>query len=91
MVGSVGGGEVLRVRVQYSPHCSRLLVGSFGLLFPCAVWGWNPRAVLKGGKKTFVTPTETNFHWDAFCFMVMAPSLLQRLAVGCWWLVVGGG
>ena len=25
----------------------------------------------------------------ALCFMVMEPSLLQRLAVGGWWLVVG--
>ena len=28
---------------------------------------------------------------DALCFMVMGPSLLQRLAVGSWLLVVGGG
>ena len=28
------------------------------------------RAVLKGGKKRFVTPTETNVHGDGLCFMV---------------------
>ena len=30
-------------------------------------------------------PTETNVHGDALCFMVMRPSLLQRLAVGGGW------
>ena len=46
----------------------------------------------RGRKKTFVTPTETNVHRNALCFMVMGPSLLQRLAVGGWWrLAVGGG
>ena len=51
------------------------------------------RAVLKGRKKkTLVTPTEMNFHGDALCFMVMGPSLLQKLAVGAWWqLAVDGG
>ena len=37
------------------------------------------RAVLKGWKrkrKEFVTPTETNVHEDALCFMVIGPSLL---------------
>ena len=50
--------------------------------------------------EAFVTPTPTNDHRDALCFLVMGPSLLQRLAVGGWqrlaavggWrLVVGGG
>ena len=31
-----------------------------------------------------VTPTETSVHGDALCFMVMGPSLLQKLAVGGW-------
>ena len=49
------------------------------------------RTVLKGGGGTFVTPTEKNAHGDALCFMVMGPSLLQKLAVGgSWWLAVGG-
>ena len=30
-------------------------------------------------------PTETNVHGDALCFMIMGPSLLQRLVVGGWW------
>ena len=45
----------------------------------------------EGGKKTLVKPTETNVHGDALCFMVMGPSLLQRLAVGGWRLVGIGG
>ena len=48
---------------------------------------------LRTGKKEigFITPTETNVHGDARCFMVMGPFLLQRLAVGgSWQLVVGG-
>ena len=50
------------------------------------------KAVLKGKMKTFVTPTETHVHGDALCFLVMGPSLLQRLVVGGWWqLAVGGG
>ena len=40
------------------------------------------RAVLQREKRTFVTPTETNVHADALCFMAMGSSLLQRLAVG---------
>ena len=48
-------------------------------------------AVLKGKNRTFLTPAETMVHGDALCFMVMGPSLLQRLVVGGWWpLVVGG-
>ena len=43
-----------------------------------------------GGGEGFVTLTETNVHGDALCVMVMGPSLLQRLAVGVWWLAVGG-
>ena len=43
-----------------------------------------------GGGNGCVLPTETNVHGDALCFMVMGPSLLQRLAVGGWWLAVGG-
>ena len=39
---------------------------------------------LRDKNKTFVTPTETNVHGDAFCFVVMGPPLLQRLAVGGW-------
>ena len=39
----------------------------------------------------FVTPTETKVRGDAVRFLVMEPSLLQRLAVGGWWLAVGGG
>ena len=35
-------------------------------------------------------PTGTNVDGDALCFMVMGPPLLQRLAVGGWWLVVVG-
>ena len=56
-------------------------------------WGLG-RAFLKGGggRKGFVTPTETNVHGDALCFMVIGPSLIQRLAVGGWRLAtVGGG
>ena len=49
------------------------------------------RAVLKGEKKTFATPTETNVHGDALCFMVMEPSLLQKLTVGGWWRLAVGG
>ena len=46
----------------------------------------------RGGKrKRFITPTETNVHGDALCFMVMGPSLLQRLAVGGWRLAAVGG
>ena len=54
------------------------------------------RAVLKGGKKRkrkgFVTPTKTNVHGDALCFMVILFFKGWRLAVGGWWLVavVGG-
>ena len=49
-----------------------------------------------GGRKKgrgFVLPTETNVHGDALCFVVMGPSVVQRLAVGGWQrlrLVVGG-
>ena len=65
------------------------------------------RAVLKGGggrRKWFITPTETNVHADALCFMAEAwarhkttePALnngWRLVAVGGgWWLVaVGGG
>ena len=41
--------------------------------------------------RAFVTPTGTNVHGGALCFMVMGPSLLQRLAVGGWWMVAVGG
>ena len=54
------------------------------------------RAVLKRKKQEgFGTPTETNVHRDALCFMVMGPSLLlyfkgwPLVAVGGWRLVVG--
>ena len=47
--------------------------------------------MLKEEKKTFATPTEKNVHGDALCFVVMGPSLLQRLAVGGWRLVAVGG
>ena len=40
---------------------------------------------------SFVMPTQMNVHRDALCFMVMGPSLLQRSAVGGWWLAVGKG
>ena len=33
---------------------------------------------------------ETEGHGHALCFMVMGPSLLHRVVVGGWWLVVGG-
>ena len=47
---------------------------------------------LRGGKeKTFVTPTERNVHGDALCCLVMGLSLLERLAVGGWRLVVVSG
>ena len=36
-------------------------------------------------------PTETNAHRDALCFLVMAPSLLHRLAVGGWRRLAVGG
>ena len=52
------------------------------------------RLYLRGKKKeseTFVTPTETNVHGDALCFLVMAPSLLQSLAVDGWWRLAVGG
>ena len=54
--------------------------------FACAM----TRAVLGGGGGGFVTPTETNAHGNALCFLVMGRSVLQRLAVGGWRLVVGG-
>ena len=38
-----------------------------------------------------MTPTEVNVHGDALCFMVMGPSLLQRLVVGGWWQLAVGG
>ena len=49
-----------------------------------------PGALLKGGGGGFLTPTETNIHRDALYFLVMGPSLLQKLAGG-WWLVTVGG
>ena len=49
------------------------------------------RAVLQRKKKTFATPTEKSVHGDALCFMVTGPSLLQRLAVGSVWRLVGVG
>ena len=45
------------------------------------------RAVLKGKKKKrkgLETPTATNVHGDALCFMVMGPFVLQRSTVGGW-------
>ena len=66
------------------------------MLSPGYGHAWVCALSLRGGKpkQTFVTPTETNVHGDALCFMVMGPFLLQRLAVvgrrlvvGCWWLV----
>ena len=61
------------------------------------------RAVLKEEKKGFVTPTETDVHGDALCFMVKtwarhkttetALNKGWRLAAvgGGWQLVVSGG
>ena len=51
------------------------------------------RAVLNAKKKkrTFVTPTETNVHGGSVCFLVMGPSVLQRLAVGSWWWLAAVG
>ena len=50
----------------------------------CLVDGdlWTGLSFRGGGGKTFVTPTETNVHGDALCFMVMGTSLYQRLAIG---------
>ena len=45
----------------------------------------------QGESESFGTPTETNVHGDALCFLIMGPCLLQRLAVDGWRLVVGGG
>ena len=42
-------------------------------------------------KKEKVTPTETNLHGDALCFMVIGRPLLRRLAVGGWRRLVVGG
>ena len=55
-------------------------------LYPISCHGLSLR-----GEKIFVTPTEMKVHGDALCFVVMGPSLLQRLVVGGWRLVVGGG
>ena len=49
------------------------------------------RTVLEGTKKDLHNATKTNIHGDILCFMVMRPSLLQRLALRGWRLVVGGG
>ena len=59
------------------------------------------RAVIKGGKG-FVTPTETNLHWDTPCFMVKTwtrhktteASLnngWRLVVVGGLWQIAGGG
>ena len=52
---------------------------------------WDPPGLsVRGKKKTFATPTETNIHGDALCFMVIHGhswswgSSTQRLAVGGW-------
>ena len=37
----------------------------------------------RGSKKSLVTSTETNVHGDAFCFMVMGPSLFVHTAGTC--------
>ena len=42
------------------------------------------------GEKDLRNADETNVHGDALCFLVMALSLLQRLAVGGWRLVAVG-
>ena len=51
------------------------------------------QAALKGGGGGgCITPTDTYVHGDALCFLVMGPSLLQRLAViGGWLSAVPGG
>ena len=50
-----------------------------------------PGLSLRGTTRTFLTPTETNVHGDALCFMIMGPPLLQRVAVGGGWRLAVGG
>ena len=59
---------------------------------PVHPW-WPPQSRGGGGgeKKRSETPTESNVHGDALCFMAMGPCLLQRLVVGGWRLAFGGG
>ena len=64
-------------------------VGAWRLAVGCGWWRLAACWIVVG--KRFVTPTETNVHGDALCFMVMGPSLLRRLAVGGQRLVVPGG
>ena len=45
--------------------------------------GWHKASVWGGGET--IMSKETNIHGDTLCFMVMWPSLLQRLAVGGPW------
>ena len=72
----------------------------------CFAWGFGTGLCLRGGggnQKRFVTPTGTNIHGDALCFMVktrarhnttetVLNNVWRLVTVGSWWrLAVGGG
>ena len=57
-------------------------------------WTLGTRAVLKGGQRGLATPTETNVHRDALCFMAKTRArhkTTEALLNNGWRLVVGGG
>ena len=52
------------------------------------------RAVLKGKRKGFATPTETNLPGDALCFVVRTwarHKTTETVLNSCWWLAAVGG
>ena len=60
----------------------------------CRVGGRGAGLSLKGGRKEFVTPTETKVHGDALCFMVMTGArhkTTETVLANGWRLAAVGG